>query len=78
MLGVRSCKVHKTLMKNPIVDQCALYVMQTAYTAHVAICGGLPNMEVLSTYMQMINRIIMALTTPLLMCYLVAYYIYLT
>ena len=70
------CKVHKTLMTNPIVGQYVLYVVQTAYMAHVTICRGLPNVKVPSTYLRMINRIIVGLPILQLMYYLVASYIF--
>ena len=71
-----SCKVHKTLMTNPVVGQCMLYMAQTAYVAHVTICRGLLNVKVPSKYLQMINRIILGLPTPLPLYYLVASYVY--
>ena len=75
MLGGRSCKAQKTLMMNPIVGQCILYVAQTTYAAHDTICRGLPNMKVPSMYLWMINRTIVGLPIPLLMYYLVASYV---
>ena len=70
------CKVHKTLMTNPIVGQYVLYIVQMAYAAHVTICRGLPNVKVPHTYLWMISRIIVGLPTPLLMYYLVTFYVY--
>ena len=69
------CKVHKTLMTNPMVGQCALYIAQMAYTAHIMICRGLLNLNVPYTYRQIISRIIVGLPIPLLMYYLVASYV---
>ena len=63
-------------MMNPIVGQCMLYIAQTAYVAHVMTFRGLPNVKVPSTYLQMINRVIVGLLTPLLMYYWVASYVY--
>ena len=42
----RSCKVHKTLMTNPIVGQCMLYVAQMAYAAYVMIFKRVLNEKV--------------------------------
>ena len=73
------CKVHKTLMTNPMVGQCALYIVQMAYAVHVTICRGLSNVKVPCTFLQMMmvsSRITVGLPTPLLMHYLVASYIY--
>ena len=67
--------VHKTLMTNPIVGQCTLYVAQMAYMADITICRGLLNVKVPGTYLWMISRIIVGLPTPLLMYYLVASYV---
>ena len=76
MLGGRSCKVHKTLTMNPIVGQCMLCIVQTAYMAHVMICRGLLNVKVARMYLWMISRIFVVLPTPLLMYYLVSSYAY--
>ena len=54
-------------MMNPIVGQCVLYVVQTAYAANVTICRGLPNVKVPSINLRMIDRVIMGLPIPLLM-----------
>ena len=54
-------------MINPIVGQCVLYIVQTVYAAHVMIWRGLPNVKIPSTYLWMINRVIVWLPTPLLM-----------
>ena len=76
MLGGKSYKVYKkTLMMNPIVGQCALYIAQTAYAAHIMIFRGLLNVKVPCIYLWIISRIIVGLPIPLLMYYLVASYI---
>ena len=69
------CKVYKTLMMNPLVGQCTLYIVQILYVAHVTICRGLLNVKVQCIYLWIISRIIVGLPTPLLMSYLVASYV---
>ena len=63
--------MHKTLMTNPIVGQCMLYVVQMVYVVHVTIFRELPNEKVPCTYLW----IVVGLPTPLLMYYLVASYV---